>query len=593
MDPYEQTQSSASIPDDFVDDDEHFRELETELAPKDADYYGILNISKQATEDEIKDSYKRLCRVFHPDKHTDPEKKKAAEAQFQSIQKAYEVLVHPTKRILYDTYGEQGLKGTMEVGPKLKTPEEMRAEYEKQARLKREQDLENLVRSKGEFQVNLDATQVFDPYEPPVFSGFGGPPKQAKRSSPLGALSRAQVQQLFMKHSFETQVGPATHAVIAGSMVSRGGMGGGNIIGTIRHTVSPRFWVEGGANLLRPRALTFKTYFNVSSDSFINTTSQARTIYAPPVLTVTAGRRIASAATGYITYRTGEWNLGEWGRGVGQGMDKSSFALGIAGQGKRKNYSAEIQTGIVASHLALDYTYRMVDSTRIRVGGSLSTVGGIMASIGSDHRLTKHSRFGMAMECGVPSGVVAKFKVTRLGQKIVIPIVLSGEFNIRLAFWGSVVPASIAVIADHFVLKPRRKQRLNGKIQELREEHADYLAQRKTEAEQALLILSDIAGRKMKSEETKHGLVIIEARYGKKEGNDDMIDVTVAIQALVNDSKLTIPGGHAKSNILGFHDPCLGEAKHLVIKYRFQHRLHEVTVDDTAPVACPLRSHIV
>jgi hypothetical protein len=49
MDPYEQTQSSSSIPDDFVDDEEQFKELETELAPKDADYYGILNISKQAS----------------------------------------------------------------------------------------------------------------------------------------------------------------------------------------------------------------------------------------------------------------------------------------------------------------------------------------------------------------------------------------------------------------------------------------------------------------------------------------------------------------------------------------------------------------
>jgi DnaJ family protein C protein 11 len=49
----------------------------------------------------------------------------------------------------------------------------------------------------------------------------------------------------FFKHVwYQTQVGPATHAVIAGSMVSRGGMGGGNIIGTVRHTVSPRFWVE-------------------------------------------------------------------------------------------------------------------------------------------------------------------------------------------------------------------------------------------------------------------------------------------------------------------------------------------------------------
>lgn len=45
----------------------------------------------------------------------------------------------------------------------------------------------------------------------------------------------------------------------------------------------------------------------------------------------------------------------------------------------------------------------------------------------------------------------------------------------------------------------------------------------------------------------------------------------------------------SQSNILGFYDPCLGEAKQLIIKYRFQHRLHEVSVDDTAPVACPLR----
>lgn len=77
----------------------------------------------------------------------------------------------------------------------------MRAEYEKQAKLKREQDLENLVRSKGEFQINLDATRVFDPYEAPVLHGFGAQPKKAK--GPMSVLARAQVQQLFMKHSFE------------------------------------------------------------------------------------------------------------------------------------------------------------------------------------------------------------------------------------------------------------------------------------------------------------------------------------------------------------------------------------------------------
>lgn len=112
--------------------------------------------------------------------------------------------------------------------------------------------------------------------------------------------------------------------------------------------------MQGGAGLLRPRALTFKTFFNMSSDSFLNTTMQARTFYAPPILTVTAGRRIFAAATGYMTYRTGEWNLGDWGRGVGQGMDKSSLALGIAGQGKRKNYSVELQVRLPSESEAVN-----------------------------------------------------------------------------------------------------------------------------------------------------------------------------------------------------------------------------------------------
>lgn len=80
----------------------------------------------------------------------------------------------------------------------------MREEYEKKARQKREQDLENLVRSRGEFQLTLDATQVFDPYEPPVFAGFGQQIQPTKkRNAIVHALSKAQIQQLFMRHSFE------------------------------------------------------------------------------------------------------------------------------------------------------------------------------------------------------------------------------------------------------------------------------------------------------------------------------------------------------------------------------------------------------
>ena len=82
---------------------------------------------------------------------------------------------------------------------------QLREEYEKKSRQKREQDLENLVRSRGEFQLTLDATQVLDPYEPPVFVGFGQSPTTPKRRGPLYALGKAQTQQLFMRSSFEVK----------------------------------------------------------------------------------------------------------------------------------------------------------------------------------------------------------------------------------------------------------------------------------------------------------------------------------------------------------------------------------------------------
>ncbi|GAA5809714.1 hypothetical protein MFLAVUS_003127 [Mucor flavus] len=596
MDPYEFTQTMSEEP--HQEDQSDLKKLEQDLAPTAADYYGVLNISRKATEDEIKEAYKKLCRFFHPDKHTDESKKKMAESRFQVIQNAYEVLCDPAKRVIYDTYGEEGLNASWDVGPRYKTPEELREEYEKNARQKRELDLENLVRSKAEFQLTMDATQVFDPYEPPVFVGFGQT-AAPKKKGPLHAISKAQVQQLFMRSSFETQIGPQTHAVIGGSMVSRSGMGGGNVLGTIRHTVSPKLWGEVTATLLKPRMLTLKTYYSLSTDSFVNTTAQLNSMYDPPVLAVTAGRRIFSATTGYMTFRTGEWSLFGWGGDASQKMDKSSVSLGMAGMNKHGNYSGELQTGIMSSHIAAEYSYKLANQARLRLSSSLSSEGGINASIGSDHKITEHTRIGMTMECGLPLGVIVKFRVSRLGQKAVVPIILASEFDLKLAFFGAVVPASVAVALDQLVLKPRRKRLIKEKINELREEHAEYLANRKQEALDAQLLMADIAERKKKQEENKaDGLVIVQAWYGNLDNLDNdidegVIDVTIVIQTLVHESRLTIPGGHSKTNILGFYDPCLGERKKLRVQYRFRHRLHQVTVEDTAALISPVQAHVV
>jgi len=68
------------------------------------DYYKILGVSRNASEKEIKQAYRRLARKHHPDLNPGD---KSAEAKFKEINAAYEVLSNPEKRKKYDQFGEQ------------------------------------------------------------------------------------------------------------------------------------------------------------------------------------------------------------------------------------------------------------------------------------------------------------------------------------------------------------------------------------------------------------------------------------------------------------------------------------------------------
>jgi molecular chaperone DnaJ len=77
------------------------------------DYYQVLGVPRNATEDAIKKAYRRLAMKYHPDRNPDD---KEAEERFKEAKEAYEILTDAQKRAAYDQYGHAGLDAARGAG---------------------------------------------------------------------------------------------------------------------------------------------------------------------------------------------------------------------------------------------------------------------------------------------------------------------------------------------------------------------------------------------------------------------------------------------------------------------------------------------
>ena len=74
----------------------------------DKDFYEILGVQKNASDDEIKKAYRKQAMKYHPDRNKDDKK---AERKFKEAAAAYEVLKDSEKRSAYDSYGHSAFEG--------------------------------------------------------------------------------------------------------------------------------------------------------------------------------------------------------------------------------------------------------------------------------------------------------------------------------------------------------------------------------------------------------------------------------------------------------------------------------------------------
>lgn len=581
------------------------------------DYYAILNVSKDATAEEIKNSYKKLCIIYHPDKHIE-ENKVIAQKEFQKINKAYNILGNIQNKIIYDKYGEKGLEQTWELGPLLKTPEQILDEFEKQAKLKRELEIENLIKSKGEIKLIFNATgkpKRILSRQPYSNYGYGYNPMPPKKNSRglADIFTLPKLEQSFIYHSWQIDVTPKDTICIAGNVFTHENIGTVNVIGTLSHTISSTLVGEVSTGVGIQPFVQGKLMKNFSSDCFVSSTATVSSVLEPPSVLIVGGRQLSPNYTGLISYSSGNYNLGKWGRGR-KPREASSVALTLIKQKNDTQIQGELQVGIIDSHLRLSYVKDLTKNNKLRIYSMLSTITGGSIGISSDKKITKFSHVGLGLDCSSNNGLSVQLKYHRLGQTISLPVLISQELSLPVIFWGSLIPISTALLLDKYILNPYHKKNLQKKIDILKQANAEILKQRKCEAEEAITLMKEQVNKKIEIEKKNNGLIIIEALYGSsqllkktnsllfKQQNKsseelmtlpvEIIDVTIPVQSLINNSQLHI-GNYSKSSIIGFYDPCFGEEKLLRIVYYFQGRIHLVELGETSPVVAPLREHLV
>lgn len=191
-----------------------------------ADYYTLLGLSRNPppTDVQVRAAYHRLSLAFHPDKHPH-HLKDAAERHFTTLRRAYETLIEPRKRIIYDLEGEEGVQNEYRqggaMGPggeterQLSSVKVMNAKEFKKWFLgilynRERRAIEALVDHESAFTVGLDATNNF--VEQVRLVSDGGTdftiPSQRLRLQEIGVQSSFTLPMPNLGRLFEARLSP-------------------------------------------------------------------------------------------------------------------------------------------------------------------------------------------------------------------------------------------------------------------------------------------------------------------------------------------------------------------------------------------------
>uniref|UniRef100_A0A674NDI5 DnaJ homolog subfamily C member 11 n=1 Tax=Takifugu rubripes TaxID=31033 RepID=A0A674NDI5_TAKRU len=537
--------------------------LDDDLELNNQDYYSLLNVRKEATLEELKASYRRLCMLYHPDKHRDIELKSQAEQLFNQVRQAYEVLSDEHSRAIYDIFGKKGLEVegwevfiliTLQPLPMATTQK-----FERSMKGYREREKRGGCSRELTPSVGVDATDLFDRYD------------EDFEEMPGGGFPHIEINRMHISQSIEAPLTNSDTAVLSGSLSTHNGNGGGNINMTIRRVTSAKGWgeVEFGAGDILGPLIGLKMFRNITPRSFL--TAQGGLQFSPrglrPSCSLMTARHLDQNTMGYLQWR--------WG-------PNSAMTTSLVRDTKSSHFTLALQFGVPHSYLMMSYHYKFQDDDQTKVKGSVKTGWfGTVLEYGAERKISRHSVLSATVSVGVPQGVTLKLKLARSSQTYLFPIHLTDQLLPSAVFYATVGPLLAYMAIHRLVVIPYTKAQKEEELELQRKSSATDIAKKKQEAESAV----------------STGLIILNAWYGKfvsetshKQEKAKVIDVTVPLQCLVKDSKLILTES-SKAGLPGFYDPCVGEEKSLKLLYQFRGVMHQVISADTDPLRIPKQSH--
>lgn len=416
--------------------------------PSDDDYYVILGVDFKASQEDISSAYKRLAKIYHPDKNNqDDRSRKEAQVIFEKIKIAYEVLGDPRKRNIYDALGPDGLKvDGWALTNKLMTADDIREEFLRLQKRQEEFKVSVIAKPTASFTLSLDATDIFDKrIEDDPYDSEDDDYDQDVVSI-VNLIPVIQIASMSGTLGVDHHIAKNHDLGINAGLNVKNGTGDGIVGLNYRYRYSPETKYDILYRFGNGPILSCGMNYQIDKRTSINT--RGILVYSSgmikPGLKITLAHLIRDYLTGKVVYK--------------EGIDPSVTTSLIYINQKlliELTTSYKLNRRQQRVNMELGYHFNNKNS-KLSVGVGLTDDGGVEVEYGCETRVLEINSIGASLAFSLPDGVTLKIRYSRANQEINIPIYLSDELHSAPMFYGTMVPLVAFYLWDRVYLRHQK-----------------------------------------------------------------------------------------------------------------------------------------